>query len=381
MQKTLKAFIQENTAQMHTLLRELCQIPAPSYAEDARAAYCKAYLESIGAKGVTIDEAKNVLFPLGCEGSSEITVVVSHTDTVFPDTEPMPYREENGRVYCPGVGDDTASLVVMLLTAKYFLQNGLAPKGGLLFVCNSCEEGLGNLFGTRTFMEAYKGRVKQFVSYDSPRFATVNDECVGSHRYEVEAITEGGHSYLAFGNRSAVLSLAEMISAIYAIKIPQKAGSKTTLNVGIIEGGTSVNTIPQSAKMLCEYRSNDKECMAFMQKEFARIFREADCAHTKVQVKMIGDRPCAGDVDPAALKALIDTCCEVIEETTGTKVCFTPSSTDCNIPLAMGIPAVCISVYEGAGMHTREEYVELDSLPTGLEISIKAMCKLTEVQA
>jgi acetylornithine deacetylase/succinyl-diaminopimelate desuccinylase-like protein len=379
MKEELCRFIKENDAEMRRMLRELCVIPAPSYAEDARAAYCKEWLEQNGATGVVVDEAKNVLLPLCCEGSNEITVVVSHTDTVFPDTEPMPYREENGRAYCPGVGDDTASLVVMLMTAKYFLQKGLCPKGGLLFVCNSCEEGLGNLYGTRTFMAAYAGRVKQFISYDSPRFETVNDECVGSHRYEVELTTEGGHSYLAFGKRSAVLSLAEMIGAIYAIDIPQQKGSKTTLNVGTIEGGTSVNTIPQSAKMLCEYRSNNKECMAFMKAEFERIFRQAECEHTHVTVKMVGDRPCAGDVDPVAQAALTDTCRAILEEVAGVQVHFTPSSTDCNIPLSMGIPSLCISVYRGAGMHTREEYVELDSLSTGLEISIKTMCQLTEV--
>ncbi|MBQ9777536.1 MAG: M20/M25/M40 family metallo-hydrolase, partial [Clostridia bacterium] len=223
---------------------------APSHHEEKRAAFCKEWLESAGAEGVYIDEAKNVIFPLNCEGSNEITVVVAHTDTVFPDTEPMPYREEDGRIFCPGVGDDTASVVHLMLAAKYFVQNGIKPRGGVLFVCNSCEEGLGNLYGTRTVMKSYEGRVKQFLSLDSFSFEVLNIGCVGSHRYEVEVQTEGGHSYSRFGNRSAVLALAEMITEIYKIEVPKREGSKTTYNVGIIEAAPR-STPSRKAQKCC----------------------------------------------------------------------------------------------------------------------------------
>lgn len=371
-------FIRSHTDEMYALLKTLCLIPAPSQHEDARAAFCKKWLEEAGAEGVYIDEAKNVVFPLGCEDSNEITVVVAHTDTVFPDTEPMPYREENGRIYCPGVGDDTASLVHLLLTAKFFLQNGLSPKGGLLFVCNSCEEGLGNLLGTRTVMKNYAGRVKQFVSLDCFSFEVIDTECVGSHRYEVVAQTAGGHSFGAFGNQNAVLSLAELITQIYAIEVPQRPGKKTTYNVGIIEGGTSVNTIPQSAKMLCEYRSDDVECLAIMKEKFEEIFRRGNTDRTRLSVKMIGERPCAKDVDAVALTRMADICKKIIFEVTGKQAKEKSSSTDCNIPLSLGIPAICISTYEGCGAHTREESLDKASLIPGLEIALKAMTALTE---
>ncbi len=379
MQYPLCDFLKNHEGTLRTLLKKLCLIPAPSHFEDARAALCKKWLEDNGALGVYIDEAKNVIFPLGCEGSDQITVVVAHTDTVFPDTEPMPYREENGRIYCPGVGDDTASLVHLMLCAKFFIQNDLQPKGGVLFVCNSCEEGLGNLLGTRTVMKAYEGRVKQFLSLDSFSFGVLNVGCVGSHRYEVEVRTEGGHSFSAFGNRSAVLSLAEMISAIYAIEVPQREGSKTTYNVGIIEGGTSVNTIPQGAKMLCEYRSNNKECLAIMKKKFEEIFRNANTDKTAVTVKQIGDRPCAGNVDARALAEMADTCRAIIKEVTGVVAKDRPASTDCNIPLSLGIPAVCFPTYNGTGAHTREESLEIASLLPGLEIAIRTIATLSEV--
>jgi acetylornithine deacetylase/succinyl-diaminopimelate desuccinylase-like protein len=363
---------------MYALLKELCLIPAPSFLEDKRAEFCKNWLVNAGAEGVYIDDAKNVIFPLNCENSNRITVVVAHTDTVFPDVEPMPYREENGRIYCPGVGDDTASVVHLLLTAKFFIKNKIVPKDGVLFVWNSCEEGLGNLMGTRAVMKAYAGRVKQFLSFDSFSFEILNVGCVGSHRYEVETQTEGGHSFSAFGNRSAALSLAEIITEIYKIEVPQRPNSKTTYNVGRIEGGTSVNTIPQSAKMLCEYRSNDVECLAIMKERFEKIFANANTEKTRVLVKQIGERPCADKVNENEMQRLVEICRKIVEEIANVKTKQTPASTDCNIPLSLGIPALCIPTYNGAGAHTREESVEKASLVPGLEIAIKTVLAITE---
>ena len=376
---TVAEFIKANLPLLRRTLKELCLIPAPSGHEEDRAAYCKAFLDSIGAKDAYIDEAKNVIYPFCCEGSDAITVVVAHTDTVFPDREPMPYREENGRILCPGSGDDTAGLVCMLYAVKYLLENGKKAPHGILFVANSCEEGLGNLRGTRSVMKVYGDRVKQFLSFDS-HIQEIADRCVGSHRYEVECATVGGHSYLDFGNRSAALSLAEMISAIYAIEIPQKEGAKTTLNVGIIEGGTSVNTIPQSARMLCEYRSSDEECLSYMQKKFEQIFRAADCEHTRVTVRRVGDRPCAAKVDEGEIDRLRYACSTAVKQAAGLEPIFESSSTDCNIPLSMGIPAICVGTHTGGGTHTREEYVDIDSLPIGMEIAISVISEIAEVK-
>lgn len=373
----IKQFVKENEQGMYDLLKDLCLIPAPSGKEDARAAFCKEWFERIGAKGVYIDEAKNVIFPLNAEGSNELTVYVAHTDTVFPDEEPMPYSDDGEIVRCPGVGDDTASLVVMMYLAKYYVETGIIPKDGILFVANSCEEGLGNLKGTRKLFEDYAGRVKKFVSFDSS-IHKINDRCVGSHRYEVEVTTEGGHSYLAFGKKNAIEVLADLIKGIYSVEPPVREGSRVTYNVGTIEGGTSVNTIAQSAKMLCEYRSDNAECIDIMQEKFTQIFHNAENDEAKISVKLVGDRPCARGVNEADLQALIAACAEVIEEVDGRAPIYASSSTDCNIPLSLGVPAVCIGVYYGGGMHTREEWIEKKSIVPGLEIAIKVAAKLNE---
>ena len=373
MEKSLCEFIKNNENELYSLLRELCLIPAPSYKEDARAEFCRAWLEKNGAKGVYTDRTKNVIFPYRCEQSNSITAIVAHTDTVFSDESPSPYNERDGKIYCAGVGDNTASVVILMLTAKFFIQNDIKTDGGILFVCNSCEEGLGNLLGTRELMKEYEGRIKQFLAFDTSSFHDLHDKCVGSHRYEVTLKTEGGHSYLAYGNRNAALSLAEIITELYKIEIPEKENAKTTLNVGIIEGGTSVNTIPESARMLCEYRSNDVECLDYMKEQFMRVFDKANCDHTQVTVSLVGDRPCEKGTDKTKMQTLVYKCQDVIESVTQKRAKTSPSSTDCNIPLSLGIPAVCIGVYEGDGMHTREEWLYKDSLTVGLEIAVKAV--------
>ena len=370
-----KLFIDRNREALLQLHRDLCHIPAPSHHEEARAEFCKHWLEQEGAKGVYIDEALNVIFPINCEGSDEITVIAAHTDTVFPDMEPMAFVEDDEKIYCPGAGDDTASLAVMMMMAKYMVEYQLAPKKGMLIVCNSCEEGLGNLKGTRQLMKDYAGRIKQFITFDSS-IGNLCNRCVGSHRYKVCVKTEGGHSFGKFGNANAIAELAKIIAKIYEISVPVIGDSKTTYNVGIIEGGTSVNTIAQCATMLCEYRSDNVDCLETMRQEFEQIFKEAVSDKVEVEIEIVGERPCGIALDPVKAAELIAVCKEVTEEVSGKEVVFHSGSTDCNIPLSLGIPAICMGVYRGAGTHTREEWIEKASMKEGLEIALRLAEKL-----
>ena len=290
----------------------------------------------------------------------------------------LPLIEDDGKIIrCPGVGDDTASLAVLLLTAKYFVERGIRPTDGVMFVCNSGEEGLGNLKGTKRLFEDYKGRIGRFVSFDS-NIRHIVDRCVGSHRYEVTVRTEGGHSFARFGSANAIARLSVLICDLYSIRVPDKAGAKTTYNVGSISGGTSVNTIAQNATMLCEYRSDDEECLTFMEEQFQAAFERAKRDDVDIEIKRIGVRPCMGHVDAIAHEKLISICRRIIESVANISVTRSSGSTDCNIPLSLGIPAVCIGVYNGGGSHTRSEWVEKASLSTGLEIAIRAAICLTE---
>ena len=371
----LRAFLDKNKEEIFRTHRELCLIPAPSYCEDERAIYCKNLLESFGARGVYIDGAKNVVFPYGCEDSRRITVVNAHTDTVFPAETPLEYVEENGVVRCPGSGDDTGCLVVMLYAVKYFLETGFRPDGGILFVCNSCEEGLGNLKGIRKIYEDYGGRIARQISLDAD-YNEIFTGCVGSARFEVTVTTAGGHSFGDFGSENAVAEAAKIISRIYEIDVPRKPGTKTTYNVGTISGGTSVNVIAQKASFLCEYRSDDPDCMELMRKEFDMLFGQARSDKVGVEVKTVGIRPCAKGVCADEINRLADIYCKAAQTITGETPVRKTASTDCNIPLSLGIPAVCAGAMLSGGTHTTEEWLIRDSLITGTELISSYLCEV-----
>lgn len=362
--------IEQYKESIYPLVKELCKIPAPSGFEDKRAEFCKKYLIDAGYDNVYIDDAKNVICGIGCENADEITVFVAHTDTVFPDLEPMPFKEEGNIAHCPGIGDNTASLAILLVAAKYFKDNNVTSDKGVLFVCNSCEEGLGNLKGVRALMDEYKGRVSRFIAFDG-QLDRIVYKCVGSHRYSVEVKTEGGHSFNAFGNENAINHISKIVNKIYEIEVPKINDSKTTCNVGTISGGTSVNTIAQSVNMLCEYRSDDVECLGIMQQKFEEIFESERSDKVEVIVEKVGDRPCADGVDDEKLSKLIGESKNIIEKIIDKEVRLDSGSTDCNIPMSQGVPSVCVGVCYYEGMHTREERLEIDSLNPGFDVAVE----------
>lgn len=372
----ISRYISENRDLLLRTLRELCAIPAPSHHEEARAAYCRTWLESVGAEGVYIDEVSNVIYPLCCEHSDEIAVLAAHTDTVFPDRELLPFEEDDDVIRCPGVCDDTAAVAILLLTAKFLIEQQAAPKKGLLLVLNSGEEGLGNLKGIRRLFEKYEGRIASFVTFDNT-LNFLNDDCAGSHRYEVTVRTQGGHSFQNFGRPNAIVKMAELITELEKIEMPTKSGTRTTRNIGTISGGTSVNTIAQNASMVCEYRSTDRECLAYMKEQFERIFAAARTAEVDVEVTLVGDRPCS-HIDRALQNAFRDRLLPLLRETVDGEIVVKSASTDCNIPLSLGIPALCVGAYAGDGMHTREEWLDKSSMTVGLEVAIKIALELME---
>lgn len=353
-----------------SLHRELCVIPAPSHFEDKRAEYILNYLKDAGINNAYIDEAKNVVCTLG-EESEKIALFEAHTDTVFPIETPLNYIDDGNIIKCPGAGDDTGCLAVMLCCVKYMAQNNIVPKKKIMFVANSCEEGLGNLKGTRKIFKDYGNRIDRMYSFDSS-FKKIVNKSVGSHRYEVTAITEGGHSFGMFGNRNAISVLAKIINDIYSIQVPQIGNSKTTYNVGTICGGTSVNTIAQSASMLCEYRSDNIDCLSEMKSKFEEIFKEAEQLCIELKVELVGDRPCmSNSMDMDALDEITQKAVIIQSKHTECDVELESGSTDCNIPHSLGIPAVALSNCNWGGIHTTGEWIEKNSLEKGLKITME----------
>ncbi len=366
----VKTYIENHKEEARELLLALAKIPAPSHHEEKRAEFCMEWLRKQGAEGVYMDEALNVVYPVRDvdeEGRPRpVAVFMAHMDVVFPDREELPLTIEDGKIFCPGVGDDTANLAGLLFAAKYVAETKADPKDlGVVFVCNSCEEGLGNLKGSRKICETYGNRIKAFYTVDG-YMSSYTNRSVGSYRYRLSVKTEGGHSYWAFGKDNAIAKLSEIICDLYRIPVPEKG--KTTYNVGTIKGGTSVNTIAQNAAVTYEFRSDCEESIKKMENLFQQLVAEHRQRGTELSVEVIGIRPCEGKVKEEARKELFDRVIRAVADASGKVPVGQSGSTDCNIPLSMGIPSVCFGVCEGAGFHTREEFIYENSLVPGYQV-------------
>ena len=375
----ISRWIEDHREEHLNLLLTLARIPAPSNQEEKRAAFIRNWLKENGAEGVYIDEALNVIYPIGVTDSNPLVVFAAHSDVVFPDTEALPLSMANGRICCPGIGDDSANVAALLMAAAYAAQNQLVPKAeGVLLVINSGEEGLGNLKGSRKIVETYGSRIREFVSLDGTAESMVS-RAVGSRRYRISVDTEGGPSYANFGNRNAIAYLASLIDTLYTMQVPPKG--KTTYNVGTISGGTSVNTIAQHVEMLYEFRSDERESLMLMEGHLSAALAFYRTKGVQVTAELVGDRPCSGPVDEERENALTSRISAAVEKHYGWQPPLRVGSTDCNIPLSMGIPSACIGCYLGDGAHTREEYVELSSLPAGLRVAFELILHHFEVNA
>ena len=318
------------------LLKTLGIIPAPSRLEDQRAQFVYDWFKEHGAKDLYIDEMKNVVFEYGLEDYEDIVVFMAHTDIVFPDLDPLLMREEGRKLYAPGIGDDTANLVNLMMAARYLIKNKVEPKCGLLIVANSCKEGLGNLDGCKEIFKNYGDRIKAFYSFDGSVLSIANG-AVGYYRYRVTLKTQGGHSYGDFGRENAIASLSQIINKLYDIQLPE--GEKTTFNVGSIEGGTTVNSIAQSASMLYEFRSPSQQNLKYMEEKFKSIIESFEGDGREIIVEILGIRPGNGDLDEEEQRKFTEKSADIVNTFVEGDIEIGASSTDANIPLSKGIIA------------------------------------------
>ena len=374
MDQRIKAIAEEYAAvcseEALDLLRTLGKIPAPSRQEDLRAVFCRDWLLAQGAVDVTIDKAKNVICKIGCEEHEDLIVFAAHTDIVFPDMETLPMHEEDGKLYAPGIGDDTSNLVNLLMAAKYLLKNQVKLKYGVLIVCNACEEGLGNLDGTKELFASYGPKIKAFYSFDgyTPQCCST---AVGSYRYKISCKTVGGHSYINFGEPNAIAILCHLVGELYKIDAPDEV--KTTYNVGRIEGGSTVNSIAQECSMLYEFRSTSQKCLEAMEEKFNQAVESCRDLGGELTVELLGIRPGNGPLNKDELEAFTQQSADVISNFYTGDIDFAAYSTDSNVPLSLGIVANTIGTVLGALAHTREEWIDISSLPKGLAIVLSLM--------
>ncbi|MDD6573178.1 MAG: M20/M25/M40 family metallo-hydrolase [Thermoflexaceae bacterium] len=375
-EKMIEDFVKQNEKELITLLETLVLIPAPSHKEIKRADFCRKWLDVQGINNVKMDDAGNVIYEYHVQKGTHNLMFMAHLDTVFPEETPLSIKHENGRISCPGISDDTVNAVILLLMMKYLHEYSPELSKGLILSVNVCEEGLGNLKGSRALIEEYEDRLFGVVSFDLYRDC-IYTECIGSIRYKVKAVTKGGHSFGDFGKTNAIERMSKFIQELYAFKIPE--GTTTTYNVGTIQGGTSVNTIAPSAEILFEYRSDSEEMLLKCEDFFHDIIRRMQTEEVRFSYEIVGKRPCMHNVDRNMVLRMAETCQRAALNVTGIKPVFAKASTDCNIPLSKGIPAICLGLCEGGGAHTLQEWLKESTVLEGLVLGLNVLYGLEEL--
>lgn len=341
--------------------KRITEIPAPPFKERIRAEYYQKRMQELGLNDAAIDAEGNVIaLRKGSGGGRPKLVVSAHLDTVFPEGTDVTVKEKDGAINAPGIGDDSRGLAALLSLIKAMNENQIATVGDVMFVGTVGEEELGNLRGVKALFRDHAD-IDGFISIDGLGITRVVNQATGSHRYEFIFKGPGGHSFQEFGLPSATHAMGRAIAKIAELQPP--AAPKTTFTVGTMTGGTSVNAIAAEARMAVDMRSNSEQELLKLEARLLELVKEAvadENARWKsdkmsVEARLIGDRP-AGIVpmDSPIVQATQRTVAAV---TKGPRPTFAGSSTDSNIAMSLGIPAVTIGGGgAGGNWHSRNEW-------------------------
>lgn len=342
-----------------TYLTRIAQTPAPTFHEERRADLVAGLWEELGYRAER-DEVGNVLTrvtPPGTEGRPAL-LLAAHLDTVFDAGTDVTVRSEQGRLSGPGVGDNSASLAVVTALLRELRGTHASLRRPLWVAANVGEEGLGDLRGAKHLLARHREHLGAFIAVDGYLGIAVT-RGVGVRRYRATFLGPGGHSW---GDQapSALHALGRAVNALYDLHLP--TAPRTTLNVGLASGGTSVNSIAGSAELLLDLRSLDASHLAALDGQAMRVLNTA--AHdvgVNVRIERVGDRP-GGDLNSEGLLPLIR---EAAREQR-VELRTASSSTDANAATPHGLPAVAVGVYRGGNAHRTDEWVQASSLETGL---------------
>lgn len=345
------------------------QVPAPTFDESARAAFVYERMQDLGLTDLTRDELDNVYGRRPGRTDKPAVLVSAHLDTVFPHGTNLGVRRQGERIYGPGLGDNSTGLAGMLHLAQVMQQFDLPNQADIWFVANVGEEGLGDLRGMRAAVERLRARLGSAIVLEGCDFGTLHHQAIGVRRYKIEATAPGGHSWGNFGAPSAIHALARLAAHITAIEPPRTP--RTTFNIGMIEGGTSVNTIAQHASMLLDMRSVSAAALKDLVAEVDQLVRQAAHEHpdVRLQVTTVGDRPSGAIPREHPLVQAAVTAYQSV----GATVSYQQSSTDANIPLSQGMPAICVGLTDGGNAHRSDEFI----LPANLGRGMQALLLLT----
>jgi len=315
----------------------ICEIPAPTFEEAERAAYVRDRFVQLGLSDVTIDAAGNVRGRRPGAGGGSGLAIGAHLDTVFPKGTDVKVRRQGGRLAAPGIGDNSVAIASLLGMVGALNAGGVRTAGDLYLTCNTGEEGLGDLKGMKAFVADVKDRVTALVALEGMKINRIIHIAVGSRRYKVTFTARGGHSWGHFPSPSAIHIMGRAIAEISRLEVP--TDPKTTYNIGVVRGGTTVNTIASEAEMLVDMRSVDIGSLADLERRvlavIARTAREGD---GQAKLELVGDRPAGRTAESAPI---VQTALAV-SKALGLPAGFGEGSTDSNIPMSLGIPAITV---------------------------------------
>ena len=350
------------------------QIPSPTFEENRRASFIHRRFTEEALRNVSIDQVGNVYACLPGLGKSPPVVVSAHSDTVFPESTELKVRQLADKVSGPGIGDNSlgvAGLFGLLWSLNPVKDNkdgsgdrvvgAASMPGDLWLVANVGEEGLGDLAGMRAVVDRFAGDPLAYIVVEGMALGQIYHRALAVRRFRITARTKGGHSWVDYGNPSAIHSLSAFINHLTALELPKFP--RTTLNVGVISGGTSVNTIAAQACLELDLRSEELPKLEELVSQVEELVRAFNRSKMQFEIELIGHRP-SGQIPPGhplvrlaqrSLKSL------------GIQPCLNIGSTDANIPLSLGYPAVCLGLTSGGGAHTVDEYINIPPLRQGLQ--------------
>jgi len=365
---------------------QITEIEAPPFKEAKRAKIFMEMLRQSGLSDVEIDAEGNVIGLRRGTGAGPLIAIAAHLDTVFPEGTNVKVRREGSKLYAPGVGDDSRAVAVLLEIVRAMDSAKIQTSSDILFVADVGEEGPGDLRGMKYLFQKgpYKDKIKMFISLDPFGWGSdVTTAGMGSKRFKVIFTGPGGHSFGSFGLVNPAYALGNAIAKLSKMQVPQRP--KTTYNVGVVGGGTSVNSIPFESWMEVDIRSETKEELNRAVENFTRLMHEAveeenrarstSQGKIEIDVKLIGDRP-FGEIFQTA--PIVQTAAAVIRAF-GMVPTFGLSSTDANIPLSMGIPAITLeSGGTGSRNHTLDEWIDVEKTASvrGIHIAMGVLLAL-----
>jgi acetylornithine deacetylase/succinyl-diaminopimelate desuccinylase-like protein len=336
------------------------QVPAPTFAEGPRAEFVRQRFQDEKLADVSIDTLNNVYARLPGASGQVSLVVSAHTDTVFPAHTDLTAQRTPEQVSGPGIGDNSLGVAGLFGLLWSLREADIRLPGDLWLVANVGEEGLGDLNGMRAVVDRFEDAPFAYIVLEGLAYGRVYHQGLGVRRYRITAHTEGGHSWVNYGTPSAIHDLAALITQLTALRLPKDP--RTTLNVGVISGGTSVNTVAAEASIELDLRSEGTAQLEELILKVEMLVRNAQREGLDYTMKTIGDRPVGAiPEDHPLVRLAVD-----VIAAQGVSPELNIGSTDANIPLSRGYPAICIGLTQGGGAHTVGEFMLVEPLKDGL---------------